>query len=148
MADTSPDFNAAEFREGIRLAMVMGEPPITDEQVLFHFEPQLVYVGGGKVDADGVPFDPNATVQRVTPPAVHVHCAIEYVDVESVPTNVGYIAPTKIKITLLDEDYEKVKNTTHVTIAGDVYRYRRTEPPTGLFDVGLYALHFQSENET
>lgn len=148
MAGTNPDFDAAAFRDGVRTAMVMGASPVDDEKVLFHFASQLVYTGGGKIDADGVPFDPATTVQRVTPPPVHVPCAVEYVDAPSVPTNVGFIAPTKLRITLLDEDYLKVEGTTHVTVAGDVYRYRRTEPPKGIFDAGLYVLHFVAENDT
>lgn len=148
MAGSSSDFDAVAFRAGIKLAMVMGEAPVDDDQVLFHFESQLVYTGTGKIDADNVPFDPSATVQRVTPTPIHVPCAVEYVDVESVPTNFGFVAAAKLRITLLDEEYQKVKDSTYVTVGGDVYRYRRTEPPSGLFDVGLFTLHYVAENET
>jgi hypothetical protein len=35
-----------------------------------------------------------------------------------------------------------------VVAHGDRYNYRRTEPPTGLFDVGLYVMHFTAQSET
>jgi hypothetical protein len=146
MAGTNPDFNPTAFRDGLRFAFNMAAAPIPDEQVIFHFPANLVYVGN--VDASGVPFDPNTTVQPIEPPTVKVPCAVEYDDTESVTTNFGWIAPARVRITLLDEEYQKVKGCSYVTIAGDKYNYRRTEPPSGLFDVGLYTMHFTAENET
>lgn len=124
----------------------MAATPVSDDQVTFHFPSTLVY--NTNVDADGRPFDVNATVTQTTPPAIKVPCAVEYFDAESQPTNFGLMAPSKLKIALLDEDYLKVKGVSYVTLGGDRYNYRRTEPPTGLFDVGIYTMHFTSENET
>jgi hypothetical protein len=33
-------------------------------------------------------------------------------------------------------------------IDGDRYNYRRTEPPRGLFDVGVYRVHVLAEDES
>jgi hypothetical protein len=146
MAGTDAGFNAAEFRDAIHLAMNMGAAPDESEQLTFHFESSLTY----NVPADGalVPFDPTATVTRVTPTPVRVPCAVEYFDSENQPTAFGLMAPTRIAVTLLDEDYDRIKNAVYVVAHGDVYDYRRTEPPSGLFDVGLYTMHFTARGET
>lgn len=146
MAGADPGFNAAEFREAIHFAMRMGAAPETDEQVTFHFASTLTYNLPG--DGADVPFDPDATVTRTTPTPVRVDCAIEYYDAENQPTNFGLLAPTRLTLTLLDEDYEQVKDAAYVVAHGDRYNYRRTEPPSGLFDVGLYTMHFTSESES
>lgn len=146
MAGSDPGFNAAEFRDAIHFAMQLGSAPDPGQQVVFHFPKQLTY----NVPADGaqVPFDPSATVTAVTPTPIKVDCAVEYFDAENQPTGFGLLAPSRLSITLLDEDYAKVKDASHVVIHGDRYDYRRTEPPSGLFDVGLYVMHFTSQSET
>jgi hypothetical protein len=146
MAGTDPGFNAAEFREAIHFAMAMGAAPDAAEQVTFHFASTLTY----NVPADGaqVPFDPSATVTKTTPDPKRVDCAVEYFDSENQPTNFGLLAPTRLAITLLDVDYEEVQDATYVVVHGDRYDYRRTEPPSGLFDVGLYTMHFTAQSET
>ena len=146
MAGTNSGFSAAEFRDNIRFAMEMGAAIDAGERATFHFPAQLVF----NVPADGanLPFDPTASVTRSEPPTVQVDCAIEYFDAENQPTNFGMIAPSRLSIMLLDEDYEQVKECAYVVVHGDRYNYRRTEPPTGLFDVGIYTMHFTAENES
>jgi hypothetical protein len=146
MAGTDAGFNASEFRDAIHLAMHMGAAPDPAEQVVFHFESALTY----NVPADGaqVPFDPTATVTRTTPTPKTVDCAVEYFDAENQPTGFGLLAPTRLAITLLDEDYDQDKDAAYVVAHGDRYDYRRTEPPSGLFDVGLYTMHFTARGES
>lgn len=146
MAGSNSGFDAAEFRNAIHFAMNMGAAPDASERVTFHFANQLTY----NVPTDGanVPFDPEATVTRYVPDPVQVDCAVEYFDSENQPTRLGLLAASRLAITLLDEDYEQVKDAAYVVAHGDRYDYRRTEPPSGLFDVGLYVMHFTSESET
>lgn len=147
MAGTNPGFNAAGFRKAIKSAMQMGASPTEGERATFHFAAQLIY-NSGNVDGDLVPFDPAATVVSTEPPTVQVDCAIEYFDAEAQPTAFGLMSPTRIAVTVLDVDYERVKDCAYVVVAGDRYDYRRTEPPAGLFDVGLFVMHFTARNET
>lgn len=146
MAGTNPGFNAAAFRDAIHFAMQMGAPPDAGERVTFHFASQLVY--NGSIDGDAVPFDPTVTVTSTEPPTKQVDCAVEYFDSENQPTNFGLLAPSRIAVTLLDVDYAQVKTCSYVVVHGDRYDYRRTEPPSGLFDVGVYTMHFTSNSET
>lgn len=146
MAGTDPGFNADEFRDAIHFAMNLGAAPDAGERVLFMPESVLTY--NVAVDGANVPFDPAATVTRTTPSAITVDCAVEYFDAENQPTPFGPLAPSRVAITLLDVDYDQVKECRYVVIHGDRYDYRRTEPPSGLFDVGLYVMHFTSTSET
>ena len=148
MAGTNPDFNAAEFRDGIRFAMEMGADPDTslDHQATFYFPAQLVYTG--PADDEGVPFDPNTSVTRVEPQPVQVPCAIEFRNDKGESLAWGAVNATHISITLLDEDHAQVEGCHHVVVGGDTYYYRSTAPPSGLFDVGLYVLHFAAAQET
>jgi len=106
--------------------------------------------GGGDayVDQEGVPFDPDTTVTRTQPPPVRVLCAVEYFDANGIPTNFGEITPSRAVITLLDEEYKRVKDCIAVILKGERFVYKHTEFPSGLFDVGLYTLHFTAEDES
>lgn len=140
-------FDATAFREGILTAMQMGAPPDVNDQALFHFPNLLVY--NGSADGANVPFDPAGTVTNHAPDPVRVDCAIEYFDAENQPTGgFGLLAPTRISVTMLDDAYAKVKGCAYVVIAGDRYDYRRTEPPVGLFDVGIWTIHFVSPSDS
>jgi hypothetical protein len=147
VAGTNAGFNAAEFRDAIHFAMQLGAAPDAGERVTFHLPKQLVY-NTVAVDGANVPFDPAATVTMTSPDPILVDCAVEYFDSENQPTNFGLMAPTRLAVTLLDVDYEQVKECAYVVVHGDRYDYRRTEPPAGLFDVGLYTMHFTSQSET
>lgn len=146
MAGTNPNFDAGAFRDGIHFAMTMGAAPLAENRLTFRFPTELVYVG--TADAEDVPFDAETTVQRSEPPAVEVPCAVEYYDDQGTLLLSGTAQAARVKITLLDEDYEQVKTADRVMAGGDVYYYRRTEPPSGLFDVGLFVMHFEARSET
>lgn len=145
MAGTNDGFDADVFREGIRFAQEMAAPPLESEQVAFYRPTQLVY--NVPVDDDNVPFDPDATVTRVTPAPVRVACSVEFQDAAGHATVFGDIAATRVVVTLLDEEYEQVKDATYIVLGGEKWVYSRTRPPSGLFDVGLYSIVFIAEND-
>lgn len=146
MAGKQPGFDAGAFRTGIRFAYIMAASPDTDAQAAFYKPSELVY--NVPTDDENVPFDPATTVQRVVPAPVRVPCGIQYVDAEGQDVPFGSLTASKVLCTLLDEDYKKVAGCAYVVIGGDRYNYQRTQPPSGLFDVGLYVMHFRAENET
>jgi len=147
MAGRDPTFDAREFRQAIRGVYRMALAPDEERQPIFHF-PKMV-TSTNALDSDDVPFDPTQT-----PPAapakspVKVPCAIRYVDDQGDPTGLGVITPSRVELTFLDTDYAQVEGFSHVVIDGDVYRYRRTQPPTGLFDVGMFAVICVAEDES
>lgn len=145
MAGTSPDFDGSGFRDAIHEVMLMGAPPTESERAKFFWAKTLVY--NTPVDDNGVPFDPDATVTSTQPDPVSVPCGIEYFDAQDQPVVFGSVTASRLAITLLDEDYDKVKGCAWVTVGGERYFYKRTQPPAGLFDVGVYTMHFTAENE-
>lgn len=145
MAGKNNGFNAKAFRSAIRQVYTMAAPPVSDEQATFFFPPQLVYNVG--TDAEDTPFDPSATVTRTQPPAVKVPCALDFKGVSEM-SDFGLLSPAKIAITLLDEDYAKVAGFAYVVIRGERYNYASVDPPSGLFDVGLYTVHVVAESQT
>lgn len=146
MAGTNPGFDAGAFRDGIRFVYDMAAPPEPTEQAVFYFASALIYTA--PIDGEDVPFDPHATVVRQPPRAVKgISCGIEYFDAQGNEIVFGTVTASRLAITFLDEDYAKVKGCSYVVVGGDKYLYKRTEVPSGLFDVGLYTIHFTSENE-
>lgn len=156
MAGVFPGGGADRFRDGIRFVMDMAAPPEEAAQATFLFPSQLVFVdpddAGSTVDQAGVPFNPDVPVQRVTPAPVRLPCAVEYYDATGQQAqragDLGIVGTSRVKVLLLDDEYERVKEADRVVIDGDVYWYRRTQPPSGLFDVGIYEIWYHSEQET
>ena len=149
MAGKQSGFDAKAFRAGITLVMRMGAPIDVNDQATFTFPKQMVYrqQDQGDFDGEGVPFDPSIPVTTVVVPSVKVPCAVEYFDAEGVVTDFGLVTPSRATITLLDEDYRKVKECNAVLLGGDRFIYRHTEFPSALFDVGLFIMHFTAEND-
>lgn len=142
----SQGFNASEFRDAIHFAMQMGAGLDETEQVTFYFE--STYAGTSNKDGQGVPFAVDAALTPTTPDPIRRDVAIEYFDAEGQPTGFGPLTPSRLALTLLDEEYVDVKDAKWVVVHGDRYNYSRTEPPQALFDVGVYVMHFKSEDET
>lgn len=150
MAGKSAGFNAKVFRDNIHFVMEMGAPTQDGAQATFYFPTQLVYRTGEQadVDAEGVPFDPTIPVTRRVLPGVKVLCAVEYQDANGVATDFGIITPSRAVITLLDQDYVKIEGCAYVMLNGERFTYRHTEFPAGLFDVGVFTLHFAAEDQS
>jgi hypothetical protein len=145
MAGRNSGFNPRKFRDGIRFAYDMGAPPLPSEQAIFFKPSQLVY--DSAVDADDVPFDPqDLPVRREQPVPIRVPCAVEYFDAQGQIMEFGMAVPARAVITLLDEDYVKIKGCAYVMLRGEKFNYASTTFPNGLFDVGLYTLSFTAEN--
>lgn len=130
--------------------MDMGAAPEAPRQAYFFFPSQLVFVdpndGDALVDQDGVPFNPDVPVRPETPPPIRVSCAIEYYDDQGQQIGeFGSVAPSRVKVLLLDEEFALVDGCEKVVIDGDTYWYRRTQPPMGLFDVGIFEIWFHAE---
>lgn len=144
MAGTTPGFDGTAFRTAIRFVYDMAAPNVSEEKVYFFKATTLVY--NVPVDTDNVPFDPAATVTRHQDPPVTVPCGIEFQDVNGVVVDFGTVDAPRLVLTTLDQDYAKVKDAVYVTLRGMKYNYKRTVPPTSLFDVGLYDMHFEAES--
>lgn len=146
MAGVQPGFNADEVRAGLRLAMSVGLPPVEVEQPTFFFA--RVASTNANADEDEVPFDVTKRRTLAPPVSVRVPCAVEYFDNQGKIENFGIIVPSKIEITLLDQDYARVKGFEYVVVGGNKYWYTRTAPPMGLVSVGVYTIYCNAEDQT
>ena len=145
MAGRYSGFDAAAFRTNIRFAMNMGAPPDTDDQALFLF-PETV-TANEPADQEEVPFDPQGRVTKTSRTPVRVPVAVAYFDAQGNVTAFGVTVPSRAEITLLDEDYAKVKGCSAVVLGGERFVYRHEAMPEGLFEVGVHTLHFVNEND-
>lgn len=147
MAGSNPDFDKAAFETGIRFSMRMGLPPAEEKQVEFHFPQTYVHAGSG--DDIGVPFDFDEVTNRDGPVPIKVDCAVEFFyDQGQAASGFGIVQATRIRITLLSDEYTLIEDCSHVSIDGDIYEYRFTEPPLGLFDSGIFLMHFTARAES
>lgn len=138
-------FRADQVRAGLRLAMQVGLPIAGADQPTFVFKQTVT--GTQNLDAEGVPFNPSYTPTKSALVTKKVPCAIKYVDRETNLTGFGALAPTRVVLTLLDDDYAQVKGFQYVIIGGTRFFYRHTETPKGLVTVGLYEVHCEAEDE-
>jgi hypothetical protein len=145
MAGTNQGFNAAEFRDGIHFAMGMGAPTTATDQVKFYFASTVT--PGPSADATGMPFNPALAPTEATPEPITVPCAVEYDRQEGEHDRVGFVVPSRLRILLLDVDYQQVKDCSYIVHGGDRYDLRYEEPPIGLFDVGVHTMVFVARGE-
>jgi hypothetical protein len=138
-------FNGDRFRNAIRFVFEMGAPPEDGIGLVFHFSDTVTFTGPS--DSNVVPFDPTQAATRETRTPVTVPCDVEFVSASEQPTAFGGIIPAKLKVLLLDDDYEKVADAIFVVMNGDRYNRQYEEPSFGLFDVGLHTMVFQAEDE-
>lgn len=147
MATSNPAFDPAVFRTAIQNTMNMGLPTTVSEQPTFYFAKTRSYPVGTALDEDGLPFDPTITPTITSPPAKRVPCAVEFTPVETDELPVGTLRKTKATLTLLDEDYKKIKDAIEVALGGDRYIISYLAPPLGLFEVTVYQLICYGKDE-
>ena len=128
---------------GLHQAMAIGMPSRTEDRATFFIPAETVDPGE---DDEGVPFNP-ATRPTSTPTKKTVPCAVEYVDGTELPSNMGVIQASKLKITLLDPEYQQVKGFDFVVIAGQRYYYRKTESPVALGNLDVWTVQVQAEDQ-
>ena len=152
----SADFDSAGFRQAIKFAMQMGTNPNPDRRPIFvKRSSSVTYWKGGiqlgtppRMDRDGVPLDPDIEVRRVPDEHLEVDCAIEVVRAEAEELPVGNFRPTKVVATLLDAEYEVVKECREMLYNGDRYIFGYEPESNGLFDVGVYTMIFYAKDES
>lgn len=149
MSGTNSGFDAAEFRSSIQDAMLMGLPNSSSDMPTFLFEESSpVYPLGTALDENGRPYD--LTIKPTSTPLanVKIKCAVEYGGQNSQNLeSVGEFDETKAILTVLDEDYELVKEADYVLLGTDRYqiRYRTV---IGLFNVDVWRLYLYAVDET
>lgn len=144
MAGSDTGFVAAEFREAIRFAMLMGSPNTTSLKATFRwhkaqtFDPQ---------DPARRPYHWNETVVTDTthPDVVLDNVAVEYHPSRTnTGTVVGSFVPLKADMTILDLDYALIDGADMVLL-GDSTWTVVAMTMQALFDVDVYTLYCERQ---
>lgn len=126
--------------------MEFGLPAETADQPTF-FRYATV-TSSSELDDEGVPYDPGATLTGGEVDSLgQVECAIEYIDGEGKVESFAVLAPAKVKLTMLDTEYDQVWPFNYVVIKGQKYYYQRSEPPVALGTVDVHTLYCRAEDE-
>ena len=150
MAGTDSRFNRARFEDAVRFAMRMGAPTRPEDRATFHFRTKRVYPSGTRLDQEGKPLNPSVSAEYVRPdPLMLEEVAIEFDQATPDELPVGVRIPTRVTITLLDDEYQAIKERAEegneefayeVEVGGDRYRIAYRTPPLALFDSGVHQL--------
>ena len=142
-----PDFDAEEVRAGLTLAMNVGLPVQLEDRPTFVFPSEITDTGIAR-DLEGVPFDWKGDRTPTGPDTTYqVPCGIEYIDDTGKVEAFGQMSPSRVILSILDEDYALIEGFSYVVIGGVKYHYQRTEPPIGLVSVGVYQVHCRADDE-
>jgi hypothetical protein len=141
-------FDSAVFRDAIRFAMNMGLPDSTEERITFRWTTAKTFT---TADSAGKPYRWNDTPSKtVAKDDVQVPAAIEFQSAGVGGTSrtvFGEIQNSKVKVTLLDEDYALVEGADLIILDGAKYIIDFVKPPDGLFDATIYTIFATAEDE-
>lgn len=168
MAGSDPRFNEAQFRDGIHFAMRMGAAtwPEGKAGVTFHFKAKRSYqfpngsAYSGPWDQEGRPLHPDVKTVLVRPqPLTIEEVAVEFEDARPEELPVGVKIPTRVVLTMLDSEYQAIKDRAATVVIGGVqqqtgeefaheieladtdrYRIAYRKAPLALFGVGVRQL--------
>lgn len=150
------DFDGEGFRNAIRFAMQMGTNPDADKAPIFiqkglgrtYWKNNVQLITTPRLDRDGQPYDPDIEVRREADDQIRVDCAIEVVRADAEELPVGAFRLTKLVVTLLDDQYQVVKDCRELLYNGDRYMFGYEPESNGLFDVGVYTMIFYAKDES
>lgn len=164
MAGTIPGLDPTVFRDGILQAMLIGEPPNEEDKPKFVVPASgaVAYSRDGvtldpasvRLDPQGRPLDPTIKALRPEPQLVYVPCAVEFTPANREELPVGNFRPTKLTVTVLDEDttgtalFDQVKDASDVIAGGDTYMIAYRPPPYGMGPVTIYTMVAFARQET
>lgn len=152
MQDTNgTPFIASEFRSVIKTTMRMGIPEAPEERLIWHFNPVKAY---SPQDAALKPYDYS------TPPVLDqpsdpdnpdgskvVDYALEFASGTSLEADIGRFDTSRAVVTLLDVDYEEIRNADYAMIGRTYYEIKFVGPPLGMFDVTVYQVYLNARDQ-
>lgn len=153
MAGTNAGFDAAGFRQAIRDTMIMGLPNTVAARPTFRWRTERAYwnpdPGGNTYDFTAVPTSETVIADLQVP------CAVEFTSAGAAgdTTVVGQFDTTRIKVTLLDEEWRALlarggRTPDEIIHSGNTYIVEYQEPVVALFDVDVHTIHASARDES
>lgn len=147
-------FDEAGFRDAIEQTMLMGMPPDPADQLTWHwrrtreYDPQdrikkpYDWTETPVVDQPGNPDEPDGTLI--------VTYALEFQprNYASGGSVLGTFNTSRAVVTLLDTEYEKVKDADFCTIGTSAYEIDYAGPAMGLFAVAVHQVYLTARDES
>lgn len=153
----SSGFDEAGFRTAILNTMLMGIPEDPAERLTFWWRRDQTYTPD---DPAGNPYDwttPPVTDTAGNPKlrdtgteqSLQVPYALEFSARPAGSSNTvfGEIDASRAIATMLDADYQQVKDADYATIGDSRYRLQFDAPPLGLFGVMVWTLYMEAEDQ-
>lgn len=147
-------FPEDEFRTAIRETMRMGMPESDDEKLKWWWEHARTWE---RESPAGHPYDLTAaavtdTIGNPTQDPGDDGLIVDYTlesndlsaQVDESNTALGLLNFNKVKVTLFDVDFVKVKDADYATIGTTRYLMQTTTPPYGLFGVTMHDVYLQA----
>jgi hypothetical protein len=133
--------------DGLHKAMEFGMPN-EPSQVLSFFKETSTTPEGVAVDQEGIPFSPDPADRVVDDVKLpDVPYSMKAADGGVIKTEFGDIIPARLTITLLEPDYQQVKEFAYVTASGVKYYYKDQEPVTALGPINVYKLNVETPQQ-
>lgn len=146
MAGSDPGFNAAEFRDAIHFAMRMSAAPNPTQRLTFRWSTEHTYPIEDRAHKPYNWTEAPATTDTITD--LQVDCAFEFLPSSSeVATAIGVFRDVRVKITLLDSEYDAIlahgngRFPDLVVADDDTYEVKFIPPPQGLFEVAVWTVY-------
>lgn len=151
MAGTDPTgaFDADEFREGIRSAMLMGLPDDEEMRPTFLFAEVAV---NDSADPGGKPWDfnqPKSPDSEPAPDPVRVTCGVAVEDGQRGYTSVGKFEARRATLSFFEDEWAAVNTPgpfVVVLIGGKPYKRGAALEPVGMFEVTTYRVEVTAED--
>lgn len=151
MAGTDPTgaFDADEFREGIRAAMLMGLPDDEEMRPTFHFPAGTV---NDSADPGGKPWDfnqPKSVDSTPAPDPVLVLCAVKVTDGQAGYTSVGKFLAREAVLSFFEDEWAAANDPVPfnvVFIGAKPYKRAEELEPVGMFEVTTYRVRVVAED--
>lgn len=142
-----PGWDEEKVLAGLHKAMAFGKPNDSAAEATFYFK-KLSAFDAEEADTTGVPYDPDERRSNVAAPKFKtVACAVEFFDALGSIETFGIAKPTRIKITLLQPEWEQVFDFTFVMANGDRYHRGIEEPAPALGSIDIHVIWCNAEGE-
>jgi hypothetical protein len=128
--------------------MTMGLPNAEAERATFIWATDRTF---GTQDPASNPYDwTDDPVTEETHPDVQIPVAVDFAarPAASLETTIGQFDASRVVITILDVDYEKVRGAAMVKLGGNTYDIDFVAPPQGLFEVTVYSVYATARDES
>jgi hypothetical protein len=155
----SGGFDEARFRDAITNTRLMGIPEDPAERLTFWWRRDQTYSPDDPagnpydwteppvLDAPGNPTLPDDGLDQEQ--SLQVPYALEFSarPASSSNTVFGEIDASRAVVTMLETDFQKVRTADYAVIGDSRYRIQFDAPPLGLFNVTIWTLYLEAEDQ-